>query len=152
MLREELTEALKTAQKSQDKRRVATLRLILAAIKHRDIAIRSDGRSDGVNDEEILGILQKMIKQRKESIGHFEQGGRLELVEQENQEIEIIKGFLPAQMSGDELSQAAQEIIDELEATGLKDMGRTMATLKERYAGKMDFSEASAVVKQILSG
>ncbi len=151
MLRNELSETLKTALKARQSRRVATVRLILAAIKDRDIAIRSDGRQDGVTDDEILGILQKMIKQRKESIGHYEQGGRMELVEQESQEIDIIREFLPEQISGEALKKAALEAIGELGAESLKDMGPTMALLKDRFAGRMDFSDASAIVKQILS-
>ena len=151
MVRHELSETLKTALKARQARRVATVRLILAAIKDRDIAIRSDGRQEGVTDDEILGILQKMIKQRRESIGHYEQGGRMELVEQESQEIDIIREFLPEQISGEALEKAAVEAIEELGAESLKDMGRTMALLKERFAGRMDFSDASAIVKQILS-
>ncbi len=151
MLRNQLSEVLKTAQKAKEVRRVSTLRLVMAAIKDRDIAIRSEGRDDGVSDDEILGILQKMIKQRNESIGHYEEGGRIELAAQEQEEIDIIREFLPEQMSGEALQNAAQDVIAELGAVGLKDMGRTMGTLKERYAGRMDFSEASAIVKQTLS-
>jgi uncharacterized protein YqeY len=151
MLRNDLADALKTAQKAKQALRVSTLRLITAAIKDRDIAIRSDGRDEGVSDDEILAILQKMIKQRNESISHYETGGRVELAAREQEEIEVIREFLPAQMSADDLAQAAKDIVNELGAVGLKDMGRTMAVLKERYAGRMDFSAASAIVKQLLS-
>ena len=149
-MREELNEALKTALKAQDKRRLSTLRLILAAIKDRDIAARSEDRNEGVSDEEILSILQKMVKQRKESSTMYEEAGRLELAEQEREEIAIIDEYLPKQMSDDEVRTATQELVKDIEAVGLKDMGRTMAALKERYAGVMDFKVASATVKELL--
>lgn len=149
-MREELNEALKTALKAQDKRRLSTLRLILAAIKDRDIAARSEDRNEGVSDEEILSILQKMVKQRKESSTMYEEAGRLELAEQEREEIAIIDEYLPQQMSDDEVRTATQELVKDIEADGLKDMGRTMAALKERYAGVMDFKVASATVKELL--
>ncbi len=149
-MREELNEALKTALKAQDKRRLSTLRLILAAIKDRDIAARSEDRNEGVSDEEILSILQKMVKQRKESSTMYEEAGRLELAEQEREEIAIIDEYLPKQMSDDEVRTATQELVKDIEAAGLKDMGRTMAALKERYAGVMDFKVASATVKELL--
>lgn len=149
-MREELNEALKTALKAQDKRRLSTLRLILAAIKDRDIAARSEDRNEGVSDEEILSILQKMVKQRKESSTMYEEAGRLELAEQEREEIAIIEEYLPQQMSDDEVRAATQELVKDIEAAGLKDMGRTMAALKERYAGVMDFKVASATVKELL--
>ncbi len=149
-MREELNEALKTALKAQDKRRLSTLRLILAAIKDRDIAARSEDRNEGVSDEEILSILQKMVKQRKESSTMYEEAGRLELAEQEREEIAIIDEYLPQQMSDDEVRTATQELVKDIEAAGLKDMGRTMAALKERYAGVMDFKVASATVKELL--
>lgn len=149
-MREELKEALKTALKAQDKRRLSTLRLILAAIKDRDIAARSEDRNEGVSDEEILSILQKMVKQRKESSTMYEEAGRLELAEQEREEIAIIDEYLPQQMSDDEVRTATQELVKDIEAAGLKDMGRTMAALKERYAGVMDFKVASATVKELL--
>lgn len=149
-MREELNEALKTALKAQDKRRLSTLRLILAAIKDRDIAARSEDRNEGVSDEEILSILQKMVKQRKESSTMYEEAGRLELAEQEREEIAIIDEYLPQQMSDDEVRTATQELVKDIEAAGLKDMGRTMAALKERYAGVMDFKVASATVIELL--
>jgi len=147
MLRVQLSSALKTAMLGKDARTVSTVRLILAALKDRDIAARPRGLSDGIPEEEILQMLQSMIKQRRESITIYEQGGRLELAEQEAEEITVIERFLPRQMSADEVAAAIDEVAGELGATGLKDMGRLMAALKERYAGRMDFSRASAVVK-----
>ena len=152
MLRKRINEALTTAIKAKDRRRVSTLRLTLASIKDREIAARGDDNAKNIDDKEILNILQTMIKQRRESISHYEQGGRLELAEQELEEIAIIQEFLPQQIGGAELEAAARTVIAELQATGLKDMGRTMSALKDRYAGQMDFSQAAAVVKSILAG
>ncbi len=152
MLRDRLNEALKTAIKNKESLRVSTLRLCNAAIKDRDIAARSDGNSDGVSDEDVLGILQKMIKQRKDSIRHYEEGGRMELAEREAGEIAVIEEFLPRQMDEAAIEAAARSVIAELEAGSLKDMGRTMAALKERHAGEMDFSRASGIVKGLLGG
>lgn len=152
MLRARLNEALTAAMKAKETRRVSTVRLILAAIKDRDIAARSGGERGGVSDDEILQILQKMIKQRQDSIAHYEEGGRLELAQQEEEEIDIINEFLPAQLSGEEMSTAIAEVLDETGASGVKDMGRVMATLKDRYAGRMNFSEAAAAVKKQLAG
>lgn len=149
-MREELSEALKAALKAKDKRRLSTLRLILAAIKDRDIAARSEDRNEGVSDDEILAILQKMVKQRKESSTTYEEAGRLELAEQEREEIAIIEEYLPQQMSDEEVRTATEAVVRDIDAVGLKDMGRTMAALKERYAGVMDFKVASATVKELL--
>jgi len=151
MLRNKLNEALKEAMKNQEVRCVSTVRLILAALKDRDIAARGKGNVDGISEDEILGMLQSMIKQRRESITMYEQGGRLELAQQEVEEIEVIEKFLPEQMGEDEMSDAITALIAELEATNLKDMGRTMSALKERYAGKMDFGKARALVKSHLA-
>lgn len=150
MLRARLNDALKAAMLAKDSRMVSTLRLILAALKDRDIAARSKGATDGVSDDEIMQMLQSMVKQRRESIAMYEQGGRLELAEQEAEEIKIIEQFLPRQMTEDEMREAVNEAITEIGAGGLKDMGRTMALLRERYAGRMDFSKASAIVKEQL--
>lgn len=152
MLRDRLGEALKEAMKVKDPRRVSTLRLVLAAIKDRDIAKRTDGRRDLVDDTEIMAILQKMVKQRQESIQHYEAGGRLELAEQEQREIEIIHEYLPQPLSEAEIASAASEAIRELGAHGLKDMGRIMALLKERFAGRMDLARAGQLVRQVLTG
>lgn len=150
MLRPQINEALKTAMKAKDDVAVRTLRLILAALKDRDIAARTRGRTDGVDDDEILGLLATMIKQRRESIQLYEQGGRLDLSEQEAAEIAVIQRFLPRQMEDDEIRAAVAGVIAEIGATGLKDMGRTMAELRSRYAGQMDFQKASALAKATL--
>jgi uncharacterized protein YqeY len=154
MLRTQLNEALTTAMKAKQPRRVSTVRLILAAIKDRDIASRSEGGDsrEGVSDEEILAILQKMVKQRQDSIAHYQDGGRLELAEQEQEEIDILREFLPAQISGEEMQAAIAAVIEETGATGIKAMGPTMALLKERYAGRMDFAEAAGQLKRLLTG
>ncbi len=147
MLRERLSVELKAAMKEKNERKRATLRLILAALKDRDIAARSKGVTDGIDETEILSMLQTMVKQRQESIEHYEHGGRLELAEQEREEIEIIEQFLPEQLDPNAVEAAVQSVIEELGATTIKDMGRTMAALRERYAGQMDFAKASAIVK-----
>ncbi len=147
MLRQRLSEALKAAMKGQDRRAVSTLRLILAALKDRDIAARGKGVEDGISDDDILAMLQTMVKQRRESIEHYEHGGRLELAEQEREEIRIIEDFLPHQMTEEEIAAAVASVIEETAAAGLKDMGKAMAALKARYAGQMDFGKASAVAK-----
>lgn len=151
MLRNRLNEALKEAMRTKDERSIATLRLILAALKDRDIAARTRGETEGISDDEILQMLQSMIKQRRESIALYEQGGRLELAEQEAEEIAVIERFLPKQMSDEEVEAAVGEVIRELGATNLKDMGRVMAALRERFAGRMDFGKASQTVKAQLA-
>lgn len=147
MLRSLLKGSLTVAMKARDQISVATLRLILAALKDRDIAERGKGNLDPISDDAILDLLQSMIRQRHESIDLYRTAGRHELAEREAEEIEIIRKFLPAQLSEDEIGAAVGDVIAELGATGLKDMGRTMGSLKKRYAGRMDFSKASAVVK-----
>lgn len=151
MLRQRLNDALKTAMLGRDARTVSTVRLILAALKDRDIAARPRGIADGVPDEEILQMLQSMMKQRRESIALYEQGGRLELAQQEAEEITIIERFLPAQLSEAEVAEAVDSVVADIGAQGLKDMGRVMAALKERFAGRMDFTKASGIVKQKLA-
>lgn len=150
MLRARLNEDLKVAMKAKDATATATLRLIMAALKDRDIAARSKGNTEGIKDTEILQMMQTMIKQRQESIAHYEQGGRCELADREAEEIKIIESFLPAQLSEKDVAAAVENVITELGATGIKDMGRTMGALKQRYAGQMDFGKASAIVKQAL--
>ena len=150
MLRAALSDALKEAMKAKDARTVGTVRLILAALKDRDIAARDKGNKSGIPDEEILGMLQSMIRQRRDSIELFHKGGRQDLVDQESEEIRIIERFLPKQMSEDEVRAAVDKAIAALGAAGLKDMGRTMAALREGYAGRMDFAKASQLVKQKL--
>ncbi len=152
MLRERIDDALKSAMKARDeKTRVATLRLITAAIKDRDIAARAEDRCCGVTDDEILAILSKMVKQREDSAAAYEKGSRLDLAEQERAEIEIIKEFLPRQLTEEEITSAVAVVINELGASGLKDMGKCMGALKERYAGAMDFGRAGALMKKQLS-
>ncbi|HEV7371034.1 GatB/YqeY domain-containing protein [Arenibaculum sp.] len=150
MLRTRLNEALKEAMRAKNQRAVSTLRLILAALKDRDIAARGRGVTDGITEDEILAMLQTMIKQRREAIALYEQGGRLELAEQEREEIAVIEGFLPRQLDDDQVRDAVDGVIRELGASGLKDMGRTMAELRARYAGQMDFAKASGVVRAAL--
>jgi len=151
MLRTELNDALKDALRNKDQRSLATIRLILAALKDRDICARSKGNSDGIDESEILEMLQSMIKQRRDSIAMYEQGGRCELAEREQEEIEIIGRFMPQQLGEDEIRGAVQETIDELGASSLKDMGRVMASLKEKFTGRMDFGRASSVAKENLA-
>ncbi len=150
MLREQLNNALKDAMRAKDSRAVATVRLILAALKDRDIAAREKGVMDGIGEDEVLSMLQTMIKQRQESIRLYEQGGRCELAEQEQEEIDVIRRFMPTPIEGAELETAVQTTIKEIGASNLKDMGRTMAALKERYPGRMDFSKASGIVRASL--
>ena len=133
--------------KEKNERKRATLRLILAALKDRDIAARSKGVTDGIDEAEIMSMLQTMVKQRQESIEHYEHGGRLELAEQEREEIEIIRQFMPEQLDAAGVEAAVREVIAALGASSIKDMGRTMAVLRERFAGQMDFAKASAIVK-----
>ncbi len=151
MLRERLTQALKDATLSKDSCATATIRLVLAALKDRDIAARSKQRNDGLDDEEILGLLQTMVKQRRESIVMYEKGERPDLAEREAREIEVIQRFLPEQMDDSETVAAVDAVVTELGAEGLKDMGRVMTALRERFAGRMDFSRASALAKERLS-
>ncbi len=150
MLRDTVNDALKEAMKSQDKRRVSTLRLINAAIKNADIEARGQSK-EALADDALHGVLQKMIKQRQELAEFYDKGGRPELAAQEREEIEIILSYLPKQMSDLEAGSVIQALVHEINAQSLKDMGRTMAALKERFAGKMDFAKASAKVKELLS-
>jgi uncharacterized protein YqeY len=151
MLRDEITSSLKTAMKAGDKRRISTLRLVNAAIKDRDIEARGAGKGP-LTDEELHGLLQKMIKQRQESLAIYEQAGRAELAAQEREEIEIIAGYLPKQLTEAEAAEAVAAAIRETGAAGIKDMGKVMAALKARHAGRMDFAKAGPVVKAKLSG
>ena len=150
MLRQRLNDELKAAMKSRDQRATSTLRLILAALKDRDIAARPRGVTDGVDEAEIIDMLQKMVRQRQESIELYKKGNRPELVAQEQGEIEMIERFLPQKMSETETVPAIQAVIGELGATTIKDMGRVMAALKERYSGRMDFGKVGQQVKQKL--
>jgi len=147
MLRQSLNEALKAAAKGGDKRALSTVRLILAALKDRDIAARGRGNPDGISDAEILEMLQKMVKQRQESIELYRRGQRDDLVQQETEEIAVIDRFRPQSMDEAATQAAIGEVMGELNANSIKDMGRVMAALKERYAGRMDFTKASGIVK-----
>ncbi|MBD8554940.1 GatB/YqeY domain-containing protein [Rhizobium sp. CFBP 8762] len=148
-MRHQFTESLKEAMKAKDTRRLATVRLISAAIKDRDILNRGQGK-DPVSDDEILQILAKMIKQREESARIYAEAGRDELATQEREEIDIINGFLPEQISEDKVRDICAAVIAEINAQGLRDMGKCMAVLKERYPGQMDFAKASAILKELL--
>jgi uncharacterized protein YqeY len=145
-MRETITAALKHATKAQDKRRISTLRLVSAAIKDRDIAARTAGKTQAT-DAELLELFAKMIKQREESEKIYADAGRAELVKQESEEIAIIREFLPKQLSDKEMEKAIAEAIAKAGAASVKDMGKVMAELKARYAGQMDFARASALVK-----
>ena len=151
MLRARLNDDLKNALKAKDPLAVATLRLILAALRDRDIAARGKGNSDGVKDDEILELLQKMVRQRRDSIEAYRNGGRQDLAEREAAEIEVIKRFLPEELDEAEVQSAVEQTIAELQADSVKDMGKVIGTLKERYAGRMDFGKASQLVKQRLA-
>jgi uncharacterized protein len=150
MLRQAFTDRLKDAMKARDVRTVSTVRLILAALKERDVAARGDGNTAGLADPDIARMLQAMIKQRRESIVLYEQGNRPDLAQQENEEIAIIESFLPTQMTDDEITAAAQSAIAETGAAGIRDMGKVVAALRQRHAGSMDFSRAGAIVKRLL--
>ncbi len=149
MLRDEINNALKTAMKAGDKRRISTLRLINSEILKRET---SAAERLSLGDAEILDVMGKMIKQRQESLEIYEKAGRAELADQEREEIAIISGYLPKQLSDAEAGEAISSLIKELEAATLKDMGRTMTALKERFSGQMDFGKASAMVKKLLAG
>ena len=151
MLREQINEALKAAMKAKDARRVSTLRMVNAAIKDRDIEARGIGKMT-VTDEELLALMQKMIKQRQEALETYEKAGREDLATQEREEIAIISSFMPEQMSDVEAGSVIQALMREIEAESIKDMGRAMAALKERFAGKMDFTKAAATLKGLLTG
>jgi hypothetical protein len=151
MLRERLTKALKEATLAKDTCATATIRLVLAALKDRDIASRGKDGGGEISDDEILGLLQTMVKQRRESIEMFVKGARQDLADREADEINVIKRFMPEQMGDAAIAEAVDGVIGELGAGSLKEMGKVMATLRERYAGRMDFSKASAVAKQKLA-
>jgi uncharacterized protein YqeY len=151
MLRDDINNALKSAMKAGDAPRVSTLRMVNSTLKNADIEARGQGKPP-LPDEEALGVLQKMIKQRHESVELYEKGGRPELAAQERAEIAVIEGYLPRQMTDQEIHDTIGALIKEIGATAMKDMGKVMAAMKERYTGKLDFSKASAAVKKLLSG
>jgi hypothetical protein len=151
MLRDAFRERLKGAMKARDSRTVSAVRLILAALKERDVAGRTAGHAEPLPDAEILRLLQGMIKQRRESIALYEKGNRADLADKEQSEIGVIESFLPKQMSEDETAAAVKTAIAETGAQGIKDMGRLMAALRERHAGVIDLARAGAAVKQMLA-
>ena len=151
MLREEINTALKGAMKARDERRVSTLRLVNAAIKNADIEAQLAGRPE-LADGDLVGILQKMIKQRQESVAVYDAVGRKELADRERAEIDVIGAYLPQQMSEPETNAAIAQAIEQLGAKGIRDMGKVMAALKLGYAGRMDFGKASGLVKAMLAG
>ena len=141
MLRPRLSEALKRALKVRDHCTISTVRLSMAAVKDRDITLRGSGKGECITDDEILSLLQTMVRQRRESIVFFQQGKREDLADRERKEIEVIRGFMPAQLDDDEIRVATKEVIEQLNAEGLKDMGRVMGALKEKYSGQIDIEK-----------
>ena len=150
-LRSRINAAMKQAMKDKSTERLSTIRLINAAIKDRDIAARTEGKENGVADDEVLAILAKMTKQRQESAKTYEEAGRLDLSERELSEIQVIEYFLPRQLNSDEIEIEVTKIIDEQGASSIRDMGRVMACLKERFTGQMDFGSVGPIVKEKLS-
>jgi uncharacterized protein YqeY len=151
-MREEINAAVKAAMKAGEKARLTTLRMMGAAIKDKDIAVRAEGRADGIADGEIAELFAKLVKSREDSAKLYDDGGRPELAAKEREEIAVIREFMPRQMDEAEAAAAIAALVAELGAAGPKDMGRVMAALKERFAGKMDFSKASGLVKAALVG
>ena len=151
-LRDRVNTALKSAMKNKEAERLSTLRLINAAIKDRDIAARGEGSEEGVGNGEVLGILGKMVKQRQESARAYEEGGRLDLAEQERAEIGVIEEFLPKQLDEDEVAAAVEKAIKSVGAESVRDMGKVMGELKGKYTGQMDFGRVGPLVKDRLCG
>ncbi len=152
MLREKFIDKLKEYMHAKEEVGTATVRLIIAALKDRDIAARSKGNHDGLSEDEILSMLQTMIKQRGESIKMYRDGNRDELADREEKEVVIIKAFLPEQLETDEIENVIGSLMTEINATSIKDMGKVMKILRDKYAGRMDFGAASGIVKQKLTG
>ena len=151
MLRDDINKALTEAMKAKNERAVSTLRMVNSALKNADIEARGAGKQP-LGDAEVLSLLQKMIKQRQESVELYQKGGRADLVKQEQEEIAIISGYLPKQMSEDDVKKAISAVISETGAAGIKDMGKVIGVLKTKYAGQMDFAKASGLVKAALTG
>jgi len=149
-LRERFTTALKESMKAGDQRRVSTVRMILAALKDRDIEARGKGNPNGIGDSDVQQMMQGLIKQRREAIELYKQGNRPELVQQEQEEIAVIESFLPKQMSDAEAEAAIKQVIAAVGAQSVRDMGRIMTALKEKHAGQLDLSKASGLVKKLL--
>lgn len=150
MLREKLTADLKTAMLAKNEMGVHTIRLINAAVKQKDIDTRTADSREGISDAQILSLLQTMVKQRQESIKMYEQGNRKDLADKEAAEIKIIENYLPTQMGDDEVKAAVAAVVAEVGATSIKDMGKVMNALKEKYSGQMDFSKVGPIVKEKL--
>jgi len=150
MLRQAFADRLKQAMKAREMRTVSTIRLILAGLKDRDIAARGRGNAEGLSDAEIQRMLQAMIKQRRESITLFEQGKRNDLAQRESEEIAVIESFLPRQLDQADIEAAVAAMIKDIGAAGMKDMGRVMGALRERYEGVIDFAQAGAIAKRLL--
>ncbi|MGN1091576.1 MAG: GatB/YqeY domain-containing protein [Alphaproteobacteria bacterium] len=150
MIREKIKAELVAAMKEHNEAKTATLRLIGATLKDKDIAARPSGKTDGISDDEILSMFQSMIKQRRESIELYTKGGRNDLVEKEQAEIDIITSFMPAQMDDAAVENAIKQAISDTGAASIKDMGKVMGALKGKYAGQMDFGKASAKIKELL--
>lgn len=148
-MREFIAEALNEAVKEQDKRQACTLRLINTAIKDRDMAVRGTGK-DKIGDDEVLAMLKTMITQREESSRQYEQAGRLDLAKQEREEMEIIRSLMPTQLPEEEVRKAVKDVVADIGANSLRDMGKCINALKQRYPGQMDFCRASGVVKELL--
>lgn len=151
MLRDKFSETLKQAMREKSGTRTSTIRLIMAALKDRDIAVREKGNYEGIGEEEILQMLQGMVKQRKESMILYEQGDRPDLVAKEMQEIDVIQEFLPTPLSDEETQTILSQILETLNAHSVKDMGRVMAELRKKYVGCMDFSKAAELLKEKLN-
>jgi uncharacterized protein YqeY len=151
MLRDDINTAVKEAMKAKDERKLSTLRMVNSALKNADIEARGQGKPP-LSDEDILGLLQKMIKQRQESVELYDKGGRAELADQERAEIAVIAAYLPKQMGEDEVKAAIAAAIKDTGASGMKDMGKVIAALKAKHAGQMDFGKASGLVKAALTG
>lgn len=151
MLRDDINNAVKDAMRAKDERKLSTLRMVNSTLKNSDIEARGQGKPP-LSDEDILGVLQKMIKQRQESVELYVKGGREELANQEREEIAIITAYLPKQMSDDEVKAAIASAIKETGAAGMKDMGKVIGVLRGKYAGQMDFGKASGLVKAALAG
>ena len=152
MIRDQIKAELVKSMKEKNEARTATIRLINASIKDKDIEARPKGILNGIDDTAILSLLQNMIKQRRESIEMYKQGNRMDLVEKEQAEVDIISEFLPEQMSAEEMESKIRDVIAETGATSIKDMGKVMGALKAKYAGVMDFAVASGIIKKVLNG
>lgn len=152
MLRDELNDALKTAMKARDERTTQTLRMVLAGLKDKDIAARTKGVTTGISDDEARAVMQNMVRQRRDSIVMYEKGGRADLVKQETEEIAVIERFLPQQMDAAATEAAVKGAVAETGAASLKDMGKVMGVLKQKYAGQIDMSQVGPIVKKLLGG